>query len=259
MAIALKENRPVRGAEAIAERPDGTRVPFIPFPTPIRDSAGNLVGAVNMLVDVSERRQAEANQKVLFDELNHRVKNNMQMLSGLIRAGLRETTSAEALAVLTDASRRVGAMGAAQRVLYETATERGFNALRFLETVCESVRQAIGPKINLKIVEAPGDNLANDSAMPLALILNELITNAAKHGINERGEGEIRVGLARQGEGFLLYVEDDGEGFEVSTFQKRASGLGLVSGLARQLGGRFEVYHDPMTRCVVEFNRHALH
>jgi PAS domain S-box-containing protein len=59
MAVALKENRPIRGAEAIAERPDGSRVPFIPYPTPLRDASGALIGAVNMLVDISERKQAE--------------------------------------------------------------------------------------------------------------------------------------------------------------------------------------------------------
>jgi PAS domain S-box-containing protein len=60
MALALREGRPVRGAHAIAERPDGARVPFIPYPTPMRDAAGTLVGAVNILVDISDRRAAEA-------------------------------------------------------------------------------------------------------------------------------------------------------------------------------------------------------
>jgi PAS domain S-box-containing protein len=59
MAVTLREGRPVRGVEAIAERPDGTRVPFIPYPTPVHDASGRLVGAVNMLVDVSDRRDAE--------------------------------------------------------------------------------------------------------------------------------------------------------------------------------------------------------
>jgi PAS domain S-box-containing protein len=57
MAIALKEDRPVRGVEAIAERPDGSRVHFIPFPTPLHDASGVLIGAVNMLVDITDRRQ----------------------------------------------------------------------------------------------------------------------------------------------------------------------------------------------------------
>jgi PAS domain S-box-containing protein len=59
MAVALKENRPVRGREAVAERPDGSRVPFIAFPTPLRDASGAIVGGVNMLVDITERKQGE--------------------------------------------------------------------------------------------------------------------------------------------------------------------------------------------------------
>lgn len=59
MALALKEGRALRGYEAIAERPDGTRVNFMPFPTPLHDKDGRLVGAVNMLVDITERKKAE--------------------------------------------------------------------------------------------------------------------------------------------------------------------------------------------------------
>ena len=59
MAIALKTQRPVRGVEAVAERPDGTRVPFVPYPTPLFDSSGALIGAVNMLLDISDRKQSE--------------------------------------------------------------------------------------------------------------------------------------------------------------------------------------------------------
>ena len=58
MAVTLKEGRPVRGVEAIAERPDGTRVPFMPYPTPLRDASGQLVGAINLLVDLTEPRRA---------------------------------------------------------------------------------------------------------------------------------------------------------------------------------------------------------
>jgi PAS domain S-box-containing protein len=59
MAMALKEGKPNRGREAVAERPDGTRVPFMAFPTPFHDDAGILIGAINMLVDMSEHQRAE--------------------------------------------------------------------------------------------------------------------------------------------------------------------------------------------------------
>ncbi|QEL26013.1 PAS domain S-box protein [Bosea sp. F3-2] len=59
MAIALKEKRPIRGAEAVAERPDGVRIPFLAYPTPLHDAAGKVTGAVNMLVDITARKRAE--------------------------------------------------------------------------------------------------------------------------------------------------------------------------------------------------------
>lgn len=59
MAEALRERKPIRNVEAVAERPDGTRVNFLPFPTPLFDDAGNLIGAVNLLVDVTEERKPD--------------------------------------------------------------------------------------------------------------------------------------------------------------------------------------------------------
>ncbi|HWE74531.1 MAG TPA: PAS domain S-box protein [Stellaceae bacterium] len=73
MAVALKEDRAVRGAEAIAERPDGTRVPFIPYPTPLHDADGRLIGAVNMLVDITERKKAEEALRRLNEMLEQRI------------------------------------------------------------------------------------------------------------------------------------------------------------------------------------------
>src|SRR5262245_5273698 len=60
MALALRQRQPIRGMEAIAERPDGTRISFVPYPTPLFDETGRLTGAVNMLVDISERKRTEA-------------------------------------------------------------------------------------------------------------------------------------------------------------------------------------------------------
>ena len=65
MALALREKRPIRGMEAVAERPDGIRVPFIPYPTPLYDAAGELIGAVNMVVDITDRKRAEESARRL--------------------------------------------------------------------------------------------------------------------------------------------------------------------------------------------------
>lgn len=244
MAVALKEGRPIRNAEAIAERPDGSRIPFIPFPTPLRDAAGKVVGAINMLVDISERRQAETQQRLLLNELNHRTKNNMQMLQSLLFTAAKKATSDEARHVLNEASGRIAAMAAAQRVLYGTSDTTRFAADEFLRSVCETVRQTLPTSVTLTCQPASGV-LSTDAAMPLSLILNELITNAVKHGAKNQRPAGIRVEMMKRGVEVELSVEDSGEGFELATVRKTSSGLQLVRGLARQIHGTIEVTRDP--------------
>lgn len=91
MAIALKEGRTVRGTEAIAERPDGTRIWFAPYPTPLHDPEGNLIGGINMLVDITERKAAEAALHLAQAQLADRAR----LLEGLVlerTSHLQETT-----------------------------------------------------------------------------------------------------------------------------------------------------------------------
>jgi len=84
MAVALKENRPVRGAEAIAERPDGTRVAFMPYPTPLRDAAGRLIGAVNLLVDITDRKRIEEELRRFSERLEEKVAERTKELSDVV-------------------------------------------------------------------------------------------------------------------------------------------------------------------------------
>lgn len=252
MAVALRDNRAVRGEELVVERPDGVRIPIIPYPTPIRDDSGRLVGAINMLVDISERRQAEYRQRMLLDELNHRVKNNLQMLHALLRTAHRETEDREARAVLEDAAHRVGAIAASQRALYGSESATCFNTREFVHAVCQAAQQTFAGDVKIKI-DAECGEMSNEISMPLALILNELLTNAVKHGLKGRRHGTVRVELARQDNGYVLAVEDGGDGFELAPSARRSSGLGLIRGLARQLGGHFAVERGDGARCIVSF------
>jgi two-component sensor histidine kinase len=144
------------------------------------------------------------------------------------------------------------AMAAAQRVLCTTHDATRFNGREFLNTVCQSARQTFPQELEINC-EADAMRLSNNAAMPLALIANELLTNAVKYGLNGLAVGTVRVRLTRQGESFLFYVEDDGPGFDLQSVQRRSSGLTLVQGLARQLGGKVEVTRTPATRCSVRF------
>jgi two-component sensor histidine kinase len=128
----------------------------------------------------------EAQDRLLLGEMNHRMKNNLQMLQAVLESAGRETCSPEARAVLFDASRRVGAMGAVQHVLYVGGNSTDFSADCFLNSVCANASINFGK--NVAISFEPGSaKLSNHAAMPLALILNELLTNAAKYGTSESG------------------------------------------------------------------------
>jgi PAS domain S-box-containing protein len=255
MALALKEGRPIRGTEAVAERPDGTRIPFIPFPTPLRDASGNVIGAINMLVDVSERKQAETQQRVLLRELNHRVKNNMQMLQSLLYTATRQTQNQEARKVLQDAAGRISAMAAAQRVLYVTTDATQFSASEFLEAVCSTAQQTFPSDVRI-VWQADPAVLSNDVAMPLALILNELLTNAVKYGCGGSGNNVIGVALRQSdgADGFVLTVEDGGPGFDLAAVKAQSSGLKLVQLLAHQLRGEFRAAKTPRSCCSLRFS-----
>ena len=243
-----------RRFEIAALRADGSE-----FEAEIAVSSASLEGGPTLfaacLRDVTARKcmeQIKTREQVLLSELNHRVKNNMQMLQSLLGIAARQAGSAEAREVLGEASGRVTAMAAAQRVLYATPDATRFNARDFLNTVCETTKQTFPQELDIDC-EADSIQLSNDAAMPLALIANELLTNAVKHGLNGRSAGAIRVRLTRQNDSLLFYVEDDGPGFHLQSVQRRSSGLTLVQGLARQLRGEFEVTRTPATRCSVRF------
>ena len=81
MAVTLKEGRPIRGQEAVAERPDGTRVPFMPYPTPLFDGDGRLVGAVDLLMDITDQKRAQAEAQRMRSLPEERVEHRTQALS----------------------------------------------------------------------------------------------------------------------------------------------------------------------------------
>jgi two-component sensor histidine kinase len=101
--------------------------------------------------------------------------------------------------------------------------------------------------------KATAGSLPKETAVPLALALNELLTNAAKYGVNERGRVTINVGLSQRPGEIELYVQDHGSGFNFEEAQGRSSGLGLVTMLAQRLKGTFTVERSSGARCLLRF------
>jgi two-component sensor histidine kinase len=187
----------------------------------------------------------------LLDELNHRRKNNLQILYAVLQAAFRKTGSAEAREVLSDTSRRIAAMGTAQQVFYSVGSSTDVSGEIFLEAVCANARVFFSKEVSIDY-EATG-SLPKETAIPLALVLNELLTNAAKHGANDRGRVIINVGLSQRSGSHELYVQDRGSGFDLEEAEGRSSGLGLVMVLTQRLKGTFTVERGSGARCTLRF------
>jgi len=188
----------------------------------------------------------------LLDELNHRLKNNLQILHGLLLIALHKTDSPEAREVLFDTSRRIGAMGTAQQVFYSVHDSTDVSGPRLIEAVCANARDFLSKEVSINC-EATTGSLPKESAVPLALALNELLTNAAKHGADDRGLVTINVGLSRRLGEIELHVQDRGSGFNLDEVQGRMSGLDLVTTLAERLKGTFTVERRSGARCTLRF------
>jgi two-component sensor histidine kinase len=186
MAIAIKEDRAVRGMEAIAERPDGTRVSFIPYPTPLHDDAGRLIGAVNMLVDITERKRAEEQQALLIRELHHRVRNTLATVQAIMGSTAR---SAETIEEFKDSLiGRIGALAKTHRLLTDEVGDVSFGDL--MRNELDAFNDGSESRITLT---GPDVALTPQLAVSLGMAMHELTTNAAKYGALSVYGGKIDV------------------------------------------------------------------
>ena len=175
MAMALKEGKPIRGLEAIAERPDGTRVPFAPYPTPLFDSQGRLVGAVNMLVDISEKKRAEQEQHMLMREVHHRVRNTLAIAQAIVGSTAKSSDTVEGF---KDALiGRIAALARTHLLMSDGARAVAFDAM--LHSELDPFDDASGGRV---VMNGPAIEIPTRYAVPLGLALHELTTNSAKHG-----------------------------------------------------------------------------
>jgi PAS domain S-box-containing protein len=250
MAVALKENRQIRGIEALGERPDGTSFSFLAYPTPIQGPSGIVVGGVNMLLDVTERKIADRRYRnVAFDDGRTGVAI-LQMTDAVLQEAQQRARGAEARLLIRQAIQRMATISATQGLFQDPDGQTRINSWDLLSAICVMV--PIHESVELSCECEAGD-LAGETAMPLALIVKELVANAAKHALDGRSKVSVRVGLRRGSGGYIFTVEDDGPGFALQPAHEQSSGLGLVMALARQLNGTFEVERGPGSRCIVRF------
>jgi PAS domain S-box-containing protein len=249
MAVALKEDRPIRNVDAVAERPDGKRVPFLPFPTPLHDASGKLIGAVNMLVDITERVKAESRQKAMVDELNHRVKNTLTTVQSLAAQTIRGDGISEEIRAAFEG--RLLALSKLHNRLSDAHWEHAD-----LQSVLEDILAPYREESGRVYFEGPAVDLAPNTAVTMALVMHELATNAAKYGCLSVPTGMLAVSWKLLGgsERRVRIAWRESGGPEVTPPTRTGFGSRLLQrSLSNELKGSAEISYEPTgVRCSME-------
>ncbi len=195
----------------------------------------------------------------LLREIHHRVKNNLQVISSLLNMQSRETENEEMLGVIQEGQSRVKAMSLIHQKLYQTENISEIDFEDYTQNLVDQLA-TIYKKNDLEVeneILANGINLDIDTAIPLGLILNELISNAYKYAFEGIDKGKITIDLKRlDGNQLQLSVADDGKGLskDLDLENVKSLGLKLVNILTRQLKGQLSYAVENGTRFSITFS-----
>ena len=247
------QGRPYAGIEVIRGRKDGSLVDLLASSAPLYDRHGEVIGAVAMFADITDRKHADEQIKaslkekeVLLKEIHHRVKNNLQVVSSLLSlqgAYIRDPQDAQ---LFKESQNRVRSMALVHERLYRSENLAKIDFGEYIHSLTAGLFQTWRGKVGGMTLDVLIADLFLDIdiSIPCGLIVNELVTNSLKYAFPDGREGKISVRMECDRDGTLvLEVSDNGVGLpENIDFNKPKSlGFELVGALSYQLGGNVEV------------------
>ena len=219
-----------------------------------------LQGAANLLGMAIERRRIEESlraavgrNQLLLKEVNHRVNNSLALVASMLH--LKSATVSEEVKVhLDEASSRISAIARAHQRLYQTEMFEKIDLGPYIEDICQSFSESL-PDCALHVRAESGIEIPLDQAIPVALFVNELITNSAKYG-HPNSRCEVWIGVTQTDSKVSVSVRDEGVGlppnFEATS--RKGLGMRLINAFTAQLGGNLEIRrHDPGVEFVLTF------
>ena len=200
--------------------------------------------------DVTAQRILEREKDVLFEELQHRVSNSLQIIASILLMKARVVQSEEAQFHLKDAHRRVLSVAAVQKQLHAAGATGSVEIAPYLTKLCESLANSMigdARPIVLKVAIEPG-TASSREAESLGLIVTEVVMNALKHAFpGDKAKGQITVAYNRTGSDWNLSISDNGAGKSdgIIVYEKSGLGTGIIKALSNQIDAQVETSTGP--------------
>ncbi len=252
--------------ELRVQKPDGTVLYIHERGEVHYDSEGNPIEVSGTMQDVTARREYEEKLKstlkekeALLKEVHHRVKNNLAIINGLFQLEIFNTEDEQLHFSLSKSQGRIKSMALIHETLYASSDFANISYDSYLEELTSSIMSTFVKKAENIKIELDTENLVFNinQAIPSALLVNELITNALKHAFPNSNTGTISV-ILQEKEGFVhLSVKDDGVGMDpdIDIENPKTLGLTLIRHLVKQLNGELKLSEKGGTTFTVIFQR----
>jgi PAS domain S-box-containing protein len=215
---------------------------------PVKDSSNRVHKIEGIVQDITEQKEAQftiiqniSEKELLIKELHHRVKNNMQVISSMLNLQANLVNHDELKEVLYECQQRIKSMASVHDLLYKSNNLSEINFSSYIQNLLSDVVQSYKyPNQNIEIEMSINDvNYSLDKAVPLGLLVNEIVTNSVKHGFKERENGKISFKLACHKNGKNnIEISDDGQGIKkTQNNENKTMGMLLIENLLEQLDG----------------------
>lgn len=219
----------------------------------LRDSQGQAVEIIGSVIDITDRKWAEdqihaslEEKEVLLKEIHHRVKNNLQVISSLLKLQAGYIKDDRILEVFKESQNRIRAMALIHEKLYQSDDLAKTDFSEYIRSLVTNLFRSysISSRLIKLNIQVENVRLSIDTAIPCGLIINELISNSLKYAFSPGQAGEISIRLSSEAEDcYTLVVQDNGLGLptDLNFRNTRSLGLQLVCSLAKQLHGTIDL------------------
>ena len=267
----IKRGEKIQHYETLRLKKDGTKINVSVTLSPIFDVSGDIKAFSAIVRDITERINAEEAlvkiEKVRIKEIHHRIKNNLQVISSLLDLQAEKFEDENVIEAFKEGQNRVISMSLLHEELYNGKGTDKLDFSSYTKRLAGNLFKTYNlysKNVRLSMELEENAFLDMDAAVPLGIIVNELISNSLKHAFTEKHEGEIRIGLCSDAEMsdemkksvFILTISDDGKGISEDFELESAESLGLqlVSILVDQLNGEIEINRSQGTEFRITFN-----